>query len=133
VANVPQLKIKLFLFVPAIIWFFLSLWLLTMPGSQIPHEDWFDTLQVDKWVHIALFFVLCFLFMYPLRKMDIKSSAQLFWLLLITVSAILYGTAMEFVQRDFVPNRSFDVWDIMADAIGCAIAFFWCRKKSRMA
>jgi VanZ family protein len=129
VANLPQLKINIFRFIPAIAWFLLSFWLLTMPGSKIPHEDWFDTLQVDKWVHIALFSTLCFLFMVPLKKMQLKSKELLPWLLLITVSAILYGVIMEFIQRDFVPNRSFDIWDIVSDTIGCVAAFFWCRKK----
>ncbi len=30
---------------------------------------------------------------------------------------------MEFVQKYFIPNRSFDVGDIIADGIGCAIGF----------
>ena len=104
-----------------------------MPGSQIPHEDWFDTLQVDKWVHISLFFVLCFLFMFPIKKTGIPHNIQLPWFLLIAVSAIAYGIIIEFVQRDFVVNRSFDIWDIAADSVGSLLAFIWCRKKPAVA
>jgi VanZ family protein len=28
---------------------------------------------------------------------------------------------MEFIQKYFIPNRSFDVGDIIADGIGCII------------
>lgn len=100
-----------------------------MPGSKIPHEDWFDLLQVDKWVHITLFFILCFLFMLPISKAQNDRKAKLPWLLLVMVPSIAYGVIIEFVQRDFIPNRSFDVWDITADIIGCLVAFFWFRKK----
>ena len=129
-ANLPHLKTGLYTFIPAIAWLCLSFWLLTMPGSNIPHEDWFDVLQVDKCVHVAMFFILCFLFMLPIKKMQLSAGAYLPWQLLITVSAILYGVIMEFVQRDFIANRSFDVWDIAADALGCLAAFFWYRKRS---
>ena len=27
---------------------------------------------------------------------------------------------MEFIQKYFIPNRSFDVGDIVADGVGCA-------------
>ncbi len=116
-------------FLPAIIWFFISLWLLTLPGSDIPKIDWMDQLQVDKLVHIGLFGILCFLFMFPFKKSGIEYKNRLPWFLLVTVSAIFYGIIIEFVQRDFIPNRSFDIWDIAADSAGSLAAFFWCNKK----
>lgn len=67
--------------------------------------------------------------MYPFSKISIDGNVQLPWFLLITVSAIAYGIVIEFIQRDFIPNRSFDVWDIAADIVGSIIAFIWCRKK----
>lgn len=33
----------------------------------------------------------------------------------------IYGGGMEFVQRYFIPNRSFDIGDIIADAVGCTV------------
>ena len=33
---------------------------------------------------------------------------------------LLYGIAMEFIQKYFIPNRSFDVVDILADGVGSA-------------
>lgn len=88
-----------------------------------------DHLPIDKVVHFTLFFVLCFLCMYPYKKTGIAKKSRLPWFLLIMISAIFYGIIIEFVQRDFIPNRSFDVWDIAADTVGSIAAFFWCNKK----
>lgn len=34
---------------------------------------------------------------------------------------VAYGIGMEFVQKYFIPGRSFDVGDILADAAGCTV------------
>jgi VanZ family protein len=47
----------------------------------------------------------------------------------ITITFFGYGVLMEFVQHFFVSNRSFDLGDIGADAVGCLIGFFLSRKQ----
>jgi VanZ family protein len=34
---------------------------------------------------------------------------------------LLYGIAMELVQKYFIPNRSFDFKDVIADTIGIVV------------
>ena len=48
---------------------------------------------------------------------------------MIAISCLAYGVAMEFVQEYLVSNRSFDVYDIVADAVGCVAGwiFSWQR------
>lgn len=121
------MKLHLVKFLPAIIWLLLSIWLLTIPGSKIPHQDWFDTFQVDKWVHICLFFILCFLFMLPFKKQ--MHTKKTYWFATIAFLGIVYGIGIEFIQRDYIANRSFDIWDIVADIVGCSTAFALARKK----
>ena len=41
--------------------------------------------------------------------------------MLVALLALGYGTGMEFVQKYFVANRSFDPGDIAADAGGCLL------------
>ena len=36
----------------------------------------------------------------------------------IFIIACFYGIAMEYVQKYFIPGRDFDVYDMVADAIG---------------
>lgn len=116
-------------FLPAITWLILSLVLLCAPGSVIPKYPWLEQIYADKWVHIILFFVLCFLFSYPFRFSNNNSTFRRNWFLLILLCGMAYGTSMEFVQKYWIPNRSFEIWDIVADSIGCLLAYFYAVKK----
>jgi len=40
----------------------------------------------------------------------------------------IYGIAMELVQKYFIPNRSCDLKDILADGVGCAIGLLVSRR-----
>lgn len=48
---------------------------------------------------------------------------------MIAIAGIFFGIAMEFVQKYFIPNRTCDVDDMLADGIGCLAAYFWWRRK----
>ena len=50
---------------------------------------------------------------------------------IVVLGTIAYGVAMEFVQRDFVANRSFDVMDIMADSVGAVLGFALVAAKAK--
>ena len=39
-------------------------------------------------------------------------------LLWIALGSSVYGIIMEYIQKYFIPNRSFDLVDILADTIG---------------
>jgi VanZ family protein len=93
--------------------------LLCLPGSAIPQHEWFDVLMIDKWVHIFLFSLLTLLF----ARLNRLSR---FWI--IALSVLAYGVAMEFVQKWFVTNRSFDVGDIGADAAGALLGYILAKK-----
>ena len=111
-------------FLPAIAWFLFSLKLFTMPGTAFPKADWFDAVQLDKFIHAGLFAVLIGLCYQPLKAnwsiSFVKKQA-----LIIALFGVGYGVAIEFVQKNFIPYRSFDVFDIVADTVGCALAWLW--------
>lgn len=115
-------------FAPAVCWFIISILLLTLPGSAFPKENWLDKIWADKWIHIFLFGVLVWLWCFAFFKNTTKANLlQLF--IVITICAIGYGVAMEFVQKNWVANRSFDMGDIMADAVGAVLGFIFCKRK----
>lgn len=73
----------------------------------------------DKWVHIGLFGVMAVLLCWGIGKK--KKSAKLKHdFIRMGVFCLIYGIAMEFVQRYLIPNRSFDIGDIIADGAGAA-------------
>jgi VanZ family protein len=113
-----QVKKNLLAFMMAFIWLSICTYLLTMPGSKIPKESWLDKIGIDKVVHIVMFSILTFLWCGAV----IKKTKNVF--LIIAGFCLAYGIAMEFVQRDLVANRGFDVWDIVADAAGCILGYY---------
>ncbi len=109
----------------AISWFALVTYLLCIPGKKLPLIWWVGLFQVDKLIHFILFFTLCMLFCKT--TFAIQKTQQWFWGIAFTCS--LYGLGMEFVQENFIPNRSFDVWDIVADTIGSFTFLVWLNLK----
>jgi len=112
----------------AIFWLALTTVLLCLPGSALPDRNWFSTIQLDKWIHIGLFGVLVFVWCGAIRrKVDNPVTIKNYFLGACSF-AIAYGVAMEFVQDAFIANRSFDVWDICADAAGCVAGWYFSRR-----
>lgn len=116
-----KISVKL---LPAFAWLILDIVLLTLPGNNLPKIGWMDNLQVDKMVHVFLFAVLVTLFFWGIvsTKPGIANKRTLVF---IAVAALLYGIAMEFVQKYWIPNRSFDGWDIVADGAGSFLPVFF--------
>lgn len=76
-----------------------------------------------------------FLFHIPAWKSTLENKGRQRWFWFISIGCILYGTGMEFVQRELIIGRSFEEADILADAVGAlgALAFsqtIFLRKQS---
>jgi len=113
----------------AVSWFIISAILLTLPGSAIPKEDWLGKIWIDKWVHIGMFSIMVFLWCKTVLKMDTENKKLKIIFFFIAEICLGYGIGMEFVQKYFIPNRSFDVGDIIADAIGCSIGLAYSMRR----
>ena len=104
---------------PGIAWLIISIILLVLPGSSFPTENWLDKIWFDKWVHIGLFGGLVFLMCWGLLKyISNEKKLKQLWIM-FSIDCLIYGIAMEYVQDNYIPNRSFDYGDIVADAVGC--------------
>ena len=114
----PGMNRKIKYFLPAVFWFLLSFYLLTLPGSAVPKISWFEKMQGDKLVHIGMFAILVLLVLLPMQFRS-DSPLSLKTVFAVAIGALAYGIAMEFVQEYFIPNRSFDVFDMVADGVGC--------------
>ena len=81
--------------------------------------------MLDKWVHVFLLAILtiawCWAYIGTNKRKNNLANKKAF--LVITLVVILYGVTMEFVQKNWVPFRSFDGGDIIADAIGAQIGY----------
>ncbi len=108
-------------FLPAIGWFIITTILLVIPGNDLPKNPFLTLIYFDKWVHIGLFSILNFLFIWGFMRRGIFSVKTFIY---CTFICILYGIAMEFVQKYFAFERSFDVTDILADIAGSFLGYF---------
>lgn len=119
----PMLRWKIFRYRSvAITWFIIMCVLFFLPGSDLPQANWMDVIYIDKWVHVGLFAILIFLWR---SSFDLDFN-HYNWMLLFC--AIFYGLAVEFIQKYWVPNRSFDLFDLLADTAGSILGLIvWLR------
>lgn len=75
-------------------------------------------LGFDKIVHFCFYFGFNALIIITLIAYKVKSVNK--WLILTTLIAILYGVAIEFIQK--YVDRDFDIYDIVANSIGAISA-----------
>ena len=126
----PSKKSYVKSFIPGIAWFFLVLFLICLPGADIPAvESWLNYIYFDKWVHTGLFAGLTFLFIYPVSKLDLTIAVKKNTAIKIAIATCVWALTTEFIQKYFIPDRSFDLYDWAADSFGILIAFTWCWKK----
>src|SRR5688572_28886612 len=102
-----------------VLWTLLTIFLLCLPGSDVPSGGWFGKIEnFDKLVHIALFGGIT-LFWGSYYHQQISVDRRWFKLTLsVSTFTMLLGVVMEYVQYYFVPMRSFDRGDILADLAG---------------
>lgn len=75
-----------------------------------------------------MFFLMVVLWWGAIKKT--KPQSPINQLILLTgISCLLYGIGMEFVQEYLVVNRSFDIGDIIVDALGCTVGIIYCMRK----
>ena len=103
--------------------------LLCMPGTDIPGPRLFDIPHLDKIVHIIFFGALVGLWCYyfSVRSTDYDRLKKIFFIIFLL--ACLNGIVIEYVQLYFIPMRSFDEGDIIADILSAGVAYGICNVK----
>lgn len=98
---------------PALLWLLLIFALSsieTFPAIKSP-------ISLDKLAHVVMFFMLSLFLRRAFFFQDLSEWMRNHALILAFVATCLYGVLDEFHQR-FVPGRSPDVYDAVADSIG---------------
>lgn len=108
--------------------------LLSLPGNSFhTSSNWFGFLPIDKMVHMALFGSLAFSLFYSFENSKYKGLKTVRAKAYGLIFCMLYGIAMEYYQKYFVPSRGFEVADMLADTAGAILAlpiFTWLLNKS---
>jgi VanZ family protein len=122
------MRLPLIKFLPGIAWFFIVLYLMCLPGDEIPSETWMTKIYFDKWAHAGVFGLMVVLFCWPFYKSSFNKEERLKYFIKITIAACLWGLAVEFIQNFFVTGREYDLLDWAADSFGAFVAYGFCRK-----
>lgn len=97
----------------------------SIPADSLPNF----TFEVsDKLIHVLVYFILSLTFIYSLKNQNISFKLSENAILFAFIFSTLYGITDELHQY-FVPNRSCDFYDVLADSlgalIGCSVIFFF--------
>lgn len=107
---------------PAILWAVLILILTLFPGQYIPPPvTLWDFIGVDKIVHAVLFGVLTILLTRGFRKQYTYSRLRYYAALVAVVLSLIYGASTEIIQGNFMKDRYFEFFDMLANATGCIL------------
>ena len=114
---------------PAILWAVLIFVSSSIPSALIPSLKVTD---IDKLLHFGVYFLLSFFTYRALRnqtRIPVLARRALLWTVLLI---ILYGATDE-IHQYFVPGRSADVLDLVADTLGACVlvAGVWIRGRMR--
>lgn len=118
---------------PAILWLLAILVATLTPGEQLPETP--DVIGFDKLVHFSLFFILTFLWYRAGVKNRKEKLNKRNFITNYLVFGIGIAILVEYLQQ-FIPGRSFDWWDMVANiaggAIGTVCFYILYRKQSSL-
>lgn len=104
----------------AVSWLIFISVLFFLPGTTLPPGNtglmiFLENIYFDKWVHVGFFAILVFLWRTAFDG-RIKNYTSVIFL-----STLVYGFLVELIQHQWVENRSFDLYDVIADIFGSLI------------
>jgi VanZ family protein len=115
---------------PALAWAILIFIGSSIPSDAIPKHVVFSQ---DKLIHMAIYGVLAVLLYRGIRRRAVTRWDVAAWVTLAV--SVVYGASDEFHQH-FVPGRTMDMFDLIADAMGAALAIGiaraieeWCLRR----
>jgi hypothetical protein len=103
--------------------------LLCLPGNNFPGNDLFDIPHLDKIVHVVLFGAFVGLWCYYLSgRISVQHQLKRLFFV-VFLFAVMNGIVIEYIQFYFIPFRSFDDGDIIADLLASSIVYGICNVK----
>jgi VanZ family protein len=124
----PAKKVFLIKFIPAVLWLGVILFLIWIPGDELPESEFLFKIDFDKFVHAGIFGLLAILFCWPFYELDMSRQKKIWYFIIITILTSAFGYGTELIQKYWAEGRSYDLMDWLADSAGVVGAFIFCRK-----
>jgi len=113
---------------PPALWAAFILLLTSIPGSDIPHVSFMSFRDSDKLVHGTMYAIFAFL---AVRSL-IRAGRPLRQAVLVVMLGIAIFAALDEWHQQFIPGRSMDVLDWLADISGATIGTLAATMASRV-
>ena len=91
--------------------------MMLMPTSGLPN---IEIPYIDKLAHFGIYALFFLLWAFAFLKHLTKSKASIWGLFL---ALFFYGMVIELIQGRWIPDRSFDTMDMLANFIGLTIGY----------
>lgn len=118
---------RFFVFTPFLIWSITIIVLCILPGSTFKSVKTFE--HTDKVVHAFLYFFHVLFLYIPLRLLNNKLTFK-HYLIIFTIP-ILLGLILEYIQHNYIPNRVYDIGDVLANIFGL-LCFIFSPEKMKL-
>ena len=105
--------------IPAIVWTAFIASSCLLPASLFKPFSFESLLELDKLIHLVLYFVFVQLWTLNLEKINRRNK------LIILLIGIIYGILIEFMQSAMNIGRSFEIDDMIANALGCILGIIF--------
>jgi len=113
----------------AIVWTLFIIYACLTKAADIPQASWLDIPNKDKIVHFTFYFIFTLLWVRVIGQNSRFTSKQI--RLYVFLAAAFFGGIIEMCQGLFTTERSPDILDALANAIGSAISviILWLLEK----
>mgnify|MGYP000684041363 CR=1 FL=1 len=118
-----HLKIHPYYISIALVLFFSVGYVSLLPSQELPKTE-FN--HIDKLVHITMYFILSIISVKAFINLKI---APLKIIAIPIVLSFFYSVGIEILQEMMTNSRKFDIFDILANGIGCVLAFWLVSKQ----
>ena len=103
-----------------ILWTITIIVLSLLPKSTLQNEHMKLFKGADKIVHFTMYFILMFLWYWRSRK-----PARWSYLSIGIIFSVALGITLEFLQKYYIPGRTFDILDIVANVSGVLVVIIF--------
>jgi len=109
---------------PSILWAAFILVICLMPGRHIPR---ITIPHFDKVVHVSLYLILAVLTYSGWVRQEVYGALHRQTAIKVVLLLAIYGFVIEVMQGTLTVDRSFDLYDALANSAGAAIGAFGTR------
>ncbi len=107
---------------PGITWSLIILVLTGLPGNYFPQvRTFWEWLGPDKIIHLGIFGILTYLLLRGFQKQHQFQRLRSNYIIFAIGIGIVFGALTEVGQRYVFTGRSANIYDFLANAVGCLL------------